>query len=344
MEYGAIDLHTKESQIRIVTAAGAVVLDKRIATRRDRLSAVFGDRPPMRIVLETGTESEWVAQYLETLGHAVVVADPNYAPMYGARTRRIKTDRRDVAALAEANRLGHFRPAHRVSAAQRTARQRLQVRAALIQMRTQAINVVRAQLRGAGHRIPTGQAETFARRVRGLALPVDRQAIIAPLLETLEATAPLIAAADQQTARAAHADPVARRLMTAPGVGPVTALHYRSTIDDVRRFPSPGAATAYLGLVPREASSGERQRKGGITKAGPTRPRAALVQAAWTIWRMARGPAQALHAWVHRLAARRGKKIAVVALARRLARILFAMWRDGRDFEATRVTRVAAAA
>ena len=344
MEYGAIDLHTKESQIRIVSTTGAVVLDKRIATRPDRLAAVFGDRPPMRILLETGTESEWVAHYVETLGHAVVVADPNYAPMYGERTRRIKTDKRDVAALAEANRLGLFRRAHRVSAAQRAVRQRLQVREALIQMRTQAINVVRAQLRSAGYRIPAGQAETFARRVRRLELPEDRQAIIAPLLEAMEANALLITAADQWTDRAAKADLITRRLMTAPGVGPVTALHYRATLDEASRFASPGAATAYLGLVPREASSGERQRKGGITKAGPTRPRAVLVQAAWTIWRMARGPAQALHAWGHRLAARRGKKIAVVALARRLARILFAMWRDGRDFEATRVTRVATAA
>ena len=91
MEYGAIDLHTKESQIRIVTSDGRVVLDQRIATRRDRFTWLFGERPAMRILLETGTESEWVAQHLESLGHEVVVADPNYAPMYGERTRRIKT-------------------------------------------------------------------------------------------------------------------------------------------------------------------------------------------------------------------------------------------------------------
>jgi len=125
MEYGAIDLHTKESQVRIVTADGAVVKDARIATRSARWTAVFGDRAPMRILVESGTESEWVAQHLERLGHEVIVADPNYAPMYGARTRRIKTDKRDVAALAEANRLGLFRRAHRVSAAQRAVRQRV---------------------------------------------------------------------------------------------------------------------------------------------------------------------------------------------------------------------------
>lgn len=344
MEYGAIDLHTKESQIRIVTAAGAVGLDRRVRTRPDRLTEVFATQAPMRILLETGTESEWVAQHLEGLGHEVIVADPNYAPMYGERTRRVKTDRRDVAALAEANRLGHFRRAHRVSTRQREVRRRLQTRDALLQMRTQAINVMRTQVRSTGLRIPAGQAETFGRRVRRLDLPAALRETLTPLLEVLDALAPVLRAADAWTDQAAPADPITRRLMTAPGVGPVTALHYRATLDDVGRFRDAGAATAYLGLVPREASSGERQRKGGITKAGPARPRAVLVQAAWVIWRLARGPAQALHAWVHRLAARRGKKIAIVALARRLARILFAMWRDGRDFEAARVSRVAPAA
>src|SRR6185369_14745992 len=93
MEYGAIDLHKKESQIRIVTEGGEII-DRRIATTRDRLTAVFWGRPPMRILLEAATESEWVAQHLETLGHEVVVADPSFAPMYSERRRRVKTDRR----------------------------------------------------------------------------------------------------------------------------------------------------------------------------------------------------------------------------------------------------------
>src|SRR5258708_33035985 len=122
MEYGAIDLHTKESQIRIIDETGAVVVERRIMTTPTRLTEVLGDRPPLRILLESGTGSEWVAQHLEGLGHEVVVADPNYAPMYGQRTRRIKTDRRDVAALAEANRLGRYRAAHRGSAPRRGGR------------------------------------------------------------------------------------------------------------------------------------------------------------------------------------------------------------------------------
>jgi transposase len=141
MEYGAIDLHSKESEIRIVTAEGEVVVHRRIATRRDLLSTVLGARPRMRILLESGNESEGVAHHLESLGHAVIVADPNYAPMYAHRGRGIKTDRRDVIALAEANRLGLYRPAHRVSAAQRTVRRHLQVRDQLVRMRTQIITM-----------------------------------------------------------------------------------------------------------------------------------------------------------------------------------------------------------
>ena len=343
MEYGAIDLHLKESQIRIVDEGGTVALERRIPTTRARLTDVFGGRPPLRILLESGTGSEWVAQHLEGLGHAVVVADPNYAPMYGQRTRRIKTDRRDVAALADANRLGVYRRAHRVSAPQRDVRRRLRVRDQLVHVRRQAINLLRAQLRSEGVRVPTGAAETFVARFSASEVSAAVRSAMAPLLELLAAVAPLLAQSEQRTRQAAKADAVARRLMTAPGVGPVVALAYQATVDDVHRFATPGAVTSYLGLVPREDSSGERQRKGAITKAGPSRMRVLLIQSAWHLWRSPTGSAT-LHAWARRLGERRGRRIAVVALARRLARILWAMWRDGRDFEPARVGRLAVAA
>ena len=109
MVYGAIDLHMRYSQIRIINDAGVVQRDQRVPTTRERLIQAFAGPGPMRILLETGTESEWVAQALEADGHEVIVADPNYAPMYGERTRKVKTDRRDVLALAEANRRGWYR-------------------------------------------------------------------------------------------------------------------------------------------------------------------------------------------------------------------------------------------
>lgn len=332
MEYGAIDLHTRESEIRIVNEDGAEVLARRLSTRPEALARVFASRAPLRVLLESGTESEWVAQCLEGWGHTVVVADPSYAPMYGTRQRRVKTDRRDVAALAEANRRGWYRPAHRVSREQGAVREALMIRRTLINQRTQLISVIRTLVRRQGSRIVSGQAETFVRRVRELDVPAPLQTTVAPLLIALEGLAPLIAAADQAATVRARADAVVRRLMTAPGVGPITALNFRAALDHVDRFADAGAVTSYLGLVPREHSSGDHQRKGRITKAGPREPRAMLVQASWTIWRMRRGPGLGLATWAHRVAARRGRRVAIVALARRLARILFAIWRDDQPY------------
>jgi transposase len=138
MEYGAIDLHTKRSQIRIVDADGAVIVERRIDTTRAVLTQMFARRSPLRILVESSTESEWVAQHLEGMGHGVIVADPNYAAMYGSRSRRVKTDKRDVAALAEANRTGVYRRAHRVSTVALRLRQTLRVRRHLVQLRSAA--------------------------------------------------------------------------------------------------------------------------------------------------------------------------------------------------------------
>jgi transposase len=99
MDHVGIDLGKRESQIAILTEDGELI-NRRIRTERPRLAEMFGRRPQARILLEASTESEWVARCLEDLGHEVIVADPNYAPMYARRTRRVKTDRRDAHALA----------------------------------------------------------------------------------------------------------------------------------------------------------------------------------------------------------------------------------------------------
>ncbi len=171
MEYGAIDLHLKASLIRIVDADGVVVVDRTVATTRAALTQVFSGRARLRVLLESGTESEWVAQTVEACGHEVIVADPNYALMYGHRARRIKTDKRDVAALAEACRLGIDRAAHRVSAAQRAVRRTVRIREQLVRVRTQTINLLRAQLKQEGFRLPAGAAETVGARLAALRAP-----------------------------------------------------------------------------------------------------------------------------------------------------------------------------
>ena len=330
MEYGAIDLHLRRCQIRIVTAEGQVVCDRQVPTTAEALTAFFGPRAPMPVLLEAGTESEWVAQVVEACGHEAIVADPNYTLMYGAR-QRIKTDRRDAAALAEACRRGIYRRAHRVSAEQRRTRRDLRIREQLVRVRTQTINLLRAQLRQEGYRLGRGGSEGVVTRYRRLTLSEPLRTAVAPLIELLTHLHEALKTADTQVKTRAAADPIARRLMTAPGIGPVTALTFRATVDSVTRFDSAGNASAFVGLVPSEDSSAERRRRGPITKRGPTALRSLLIQAAWSTWRQ-RSASGALYAWVERLAARRGKQVAVVALARRLTRILYAMWRDETDY------------
>jgi transposase len=124
MDHMGIDVHKRESQICIL-AEGGELIECRIRTEPERFAAVLGHRPRARIVIEASTDSEWVARCLEALGHEVIVADPNFAPMYATRTRKVKTDRRDARALAEAGVLGAYRRAHRLSDPQRHVRGRL---------------------------------------------------------------------------------------------------------------------------------------------------------------------------------------------------------------------------
>jgi transposase len=138
-----------------------------------------------------------------------------------------------------------------------------------------------------------------------------------------------IGALDEAIKQVVKDDERVERLCTTPGVGPVTAAAFVSAIDDAGRFRSAHQVEAYLGLVPSELSSGERQHKGSITKAGDARVRGLLVQAALCIMRVRTVTSGALRPWAERIKSRRGRKIAAVALARKLAGILFAMMRDG---------------
>jgi len=263
------------------------------------------------------------------------VADPNFAPMYGDLRRTVKTDGRDVAALAEANRHGWYRPSYRVSTAQRQQRQRVGARRHLVEARTGTISVVRAILRQQGYRVSSGSSATVPARIAALALPAELAAIVAPLLRTVHNLSVEIAALERAIRAVSAADPVIGRLQTVPGVGPIVAASFRAFVDTPTRFAGAGQLTAALGLVPREASSAERQRRGHVTKVGPAALRSVLVQAAWAHWRTIR--TGRLRTWVDQVAARRGKRIAVIALARRLSRILFAIWRDQTVFDRARL-------
>ena len=333
MDTIGLDLHKRESQLCMLTEAGEIV-ERRIVTSRERFTAVLGDRTPARILLEASTESEWVARHLESLGHEVVVADPNFAPMYATRRRGVKTDRRDARTLAEACRLGAYRPVHRASAPQRHVRAQLAVRDALIRTRTRYVSVVKALARRDGLRLPPGKPVHTEAKLAVLPLPVPLAEEVAPLRAVLEPLNREITAADERLAAVAAGDPVVARLRTVPGVGPVTAVAFVATLDVVTRFASAHHVAAYLGLTPREYSSGEQQHRGRISKTGSPRMRALLVEAAWRVLRSQDLAAAPLRVWAERIAQRRGNSVAAVALARRLADILYALWRDDAAYRA----------
>jgi transposase len=146
-----------------------------------------------------------------------------------------------------------------------------------------------------------------------------------------------LAALEQHTATMAQGDEVVERWRTAPGVGPLTALSFVAPLDEVERFDNAHQVESSLGLVPREWSSGEQQQRGKITKQGSGRMRALLVGAAWRILCRKGTMGGKLRHWAERIASRRGKRVAVVALARRLAGILYALWRDGSVYDEARV-------
>src|ERR1700759_2131459 len=152
MDFIGIDLHKTSSQVCILTEDGELI-ERRIKSDRESFDKLLGERPPARILVEASTESEWAARHLESLGHEVIVADPNFAPMYATRDRRIKTDKRDARALCEACRLGAYRPAHRTSDRQRDVRGHLAVRESMIRTRSKYIVLIRplAPPRGLPH-------------------------------------------------------------------------------------------------------------------------------------------------------------------------------------------------
>ena len=337
MDHVGMDLGKRESQIATLTEDGELI-DLRIRTDRARLAQVFGGRPKAKILMEAATESEWVARCLEELGHEVIVGDPNYAPMYAQRTRRVKTDRRDARALAHACRLGAYRPAHRTSDGRRELRTVLAMREALVRTRTAWISRIQPVLRREGYRIRSGKAETFVARVEELAVSETLRLAIGPVLELFQPLNEQIAMLDERLAAIAAADDVTGRLTTVPGVGPVTAVAFVVTLDNVQRFRDAHQVESYVGLVPREWSSSETQQRGQITKAGSSRMRWLLVQAAWCILRRRKKPETApLREWADRIAQRRGRRVAAVALARRLAGILYALWRDGAVYQVSKL-------
>lgn len=332
MENIGIDVAKKNSQICILTEGGELI-EFRFRTSREGFAAVLGKRPRAKVLIEACGESEWIARCIEELGHEVIVGDPGYGLMYGARGNGIKTDRRDARALAEALRVGAYRAAHRLSENQRRLRRYIVTRENLVRARTNFVVVVQALLRQDGLRVPTGSAEHLERRLAAIEIPGHLMSAIAPTLAALQVINRQIKFLDEIIAIRVEDDARAMNLRSMPQIGPLTAATFVNAVDDPARFEGPHKLEAFLGLVPRERSSGELKRRGAITKVGSARARTLLVSAAVRIRRHKDPRLKSLWSWADKIAERRGKKVAMIALARRIAGVLFAMMRDGTTYQ-----------
>jgi transposase len=332
MEHIAIDLGAKESQVCVRSEGGEIVEERRIATRPQTLRRYLEGRAKSRVIVETGAEAFWVAEIARVSGHEVRVVPSMLAPSLGVGQRRLKSDQRDARVLSESSCRMDLPSVHIPAVETRRMKSRLTMREALVRSRTSLVNVVKAYLRTIGERAPMRYGEKWIPQLREKLAHAAQH--VKPLLEVLEALDCSIEEFDQELKELSKGNELAERLQTAPGVGVVTALRYLATLDVASRFANGAAVGSYLGLVPSEHSSGQSRCKGAITKAGSASMRGLLVQAAWAALRSRHHRNDPMLCWAREVAGRRGKKVAVVALARKMAGILFAMWRDATSYNA----------
>lgn len=336
MDHIAIDLGGRESQICVMSGEGEVVLEERRPTRG--LGGYLAKRPAGRVVLESCAEAFSVADSARKAGHEVVVVPAMLVRSLGIGSRGLKTDIRDARNLAGAScRMKHLPSVHVPAIGSRERKTSCGLRETLVGSRTKMINAVRGWLRTAalGPMI-RGVPETFPSRVRkhietrGGEIPAAVERVLL-MVEKVNAE---IAAADKELEELAENDDVCKRLMSIPGVGPVTAVRFSAAIDDVSRFDSASVVQSYLGLVPGERSSSDQRRLTSITKAGAPRVRWALIQAAWSARRWRKD--DPMVRWALDVEKRRGRRVAIVALARKMAGIMYAVWKNNTTYDASR--------
>jgi len=331
MEHIAIDLGSRESQICVRNEQGEILEERRYLTAK--LSRFLAKRTPgARVLVESSAEAFQVAEWARQHGHEPRVVPSSLVRALGVGERGLKNDQRDARKLSEMDCRMNVPCVHIPSALSRDRQTEVTARQALVEVRTKLVNTVRSFLRTKAHPRVKGTPESLAKNLRLVLLntPDGLPDYLERLLATIEDLNERIKAADEALEELAEQDPVCRLLQTMPGVGPVTAVCFATAIDDVQRFEGAHKVSSYLGLTPGENTTGFKTKRTGMTKAGSSRVRWTLNQAAWTMVRSR--PNDPLVQWFQQVAGRRGKKIAITALARKMAGILYAMWRDQKPY------------
>ncbi|WP_038937020.1 IS110 family transposase [Bradyrhizobium japonicum] len=343
--YVGLDVSVKETSVCIVDETGRICRDRKVVTHPDDLIALLRDTQWHfeRIGLEAGPLSQWLYEGLARAGFPVICIETRHAKAF-LKAQPNKTDRNDAGGIAQMMRVHLFRPVHVKTLTSQKRRALLTARM-LLQGKAIAIeNDIRGLLRNFGLKVGMVGAVKYEERICELVEGVsDLAEIVEPLLAARRKLREEFARLDHKARTEAKIDPVCRRLMTVPGVGPIVSLAYMATIDIPARFRTSRGVGAVLGLTPIVKQSGESNRIGRVSLCGDGMLRSYLYEAAQTLltrvtkWSW-------LRAWAMNVAKRRGAQKAIIALARRLAVILHRVWSDGSEFRWTREASTAIAA
>jgi transposase len=333
MQYCGLDLGKKSSHFCIVDGNRRVIEEGQVRNRVDKLVAVFGELPPMKISLEASSKAFWIADRLRDLGHEPVVVDPGRTKAIGAT--KIKHDKLDARVLAQLCAVGLLAEVDQPTENLRLARMPVVLRDGLVRCRKLLVNQIRSLLDSEGIEVRKCSPDAFIDRVADIwdDLPEEMAHAVEPTLNGIHELTEQIVACDAKLKESVAKDPEAKLLMTAPGVGPIVASYFLMAVRDPSRFKSGRSVGAYLGLVPSLYQSGETMRRGRITKRGNRQTRWALSIAANVILGPSVRRPSAIRQWGLKLVGRLGRKKAVIAVARKLASVLWAMWRNRTAFE-----------
>ena len=333
-QYVGLDVSQRETAVCVVSETGELIFEGKAKSDPGDLTKLLRKHAPLaeRIGFETGAMSSWLWHELRRVELPVVCIDARHAHA-ALSVRMNKSDQNDARGLAELVRVGWYREVKVKSEESQKIRAILVARARLVSMRRDIENQVRSLIKEYGLLFPRAIGQQFRNTVNDL-LGEDHQLLIvvAPLLSIHEHICRQQGEFDDEVRRLAKQDETTRRLMTVPGVGVITALTFRHTIDDPSRFRSASLVGAYLGLTPLRKQSGETDTSGKISRWGDRLLRIYLFEGA-TVLLYRTKKWSSLKAWGMKLAKRIGMKKAKVAIARKIAVILHCIWVDGTSFD-----------
>jgi len=333
----AIDTSKSVFTLHGVDASGRAVLRRNL--RRQQFEAFFEKQPAVEVVLEACGGSHHWGRWLTRLGHRVRLIPPQYVKPF---VKRGKNDRNDAEAICVAASQPSIGEVPVKSAAAQARAMLLSARELLVRQRTQLANALRGHATELGLVAPIG--DTGLTCLRGEIataadelVPPEAKEALKLLGQEIDRIAARLAEIDARVKKQFLADPLARRLAAIPGIGPITALNLALRVDP-GQFKSGRHFAAWLGLVPRERSTGGKQRLGGISRAGNERLRQLLVVGATSVVRYATPNRAGASPWLIELLKRRPRKLAAVAWANKMARIVWAMMTSGEAYRPARAT------